>query len=112
MAKPLKSGRCLYGFALQSMSEAYRRDNDLVNPIRHQLLYALLRPALDRRASSRSSWWLPAQEARLLSGVASTRTVALYISFTPFTRSFNLPTNILRLFFRGKDRVTRNLRAV
>src|SRR5918998_3916075 len=109
MAGPLKSDRCLRGFALQSISDASRRNDDLVSPIGYQLLYALLRPALDRRASSRSSWWPPPQEARLLSGVASTRPVALYISFTPFTRSFNLPTNILRLFFRGKDRVTRNL---
>src|SRR5215211_5494142 len=71
MAKPLKSGRCWCGFALQSRSDAYRRDDDFVSPIGHQLLYALLRPPLTGGQLSLSCW-LPAQEARLLSGVAAT----------------------------------------
>ncbi len=57
MAKPLKSGRCLYGFALQSMSDAYRRDNDLVSPIGHQLLYALLRSAIEIGGQFSLSGW-------------------------------------------------------
>src|SRR5829696_4757548 len=100
MAKPLKSGRCWCGFALQSMSDAYRRDDDLVSPIGHQLLYALLRPALDRR---------PALAFLLATGTRSPvtlwsscyRPVALYIKFPSFTRSSNPPTNVLRLFSCG-----------
>src|SRR5829696_175434 len=71
MAKPLKSGRCWCGFALQSMSDAYRRDDNLVSPIGHQLLYALLRPALDRRPAL-AFLLATGTEARLLSGVAAT----------------------------------------
>src|SRR5215203_3777368 len=105
MAKPLKSGRCWCGFALQSMSDAYRRDDNLVSPIGHQLLYALLRPVLDRR---------PALAFLLATGTRSPvtlwsscyRPVALYINFPSFTRSSNPPTTSCASFPVAQDYLT------